>query len=293
MALCACQKNQKDEPPSQVLYQVGNKTVTLNSFQLSLQDTSDKPFSFARLKIRLREKISREIRLLEAEKLAITVGKEEVDREIDRYLIQEGHSQATSVLDSKEKITAAWRHYIAENLLIQKLEERIMGERIHIDEKMAHTWYKQHLDTFQQPELVKVRQILVADKQEANKLLQKLYKGADFPHLAKDFSLAPEAEFGGDLGFLARGVLPEEFDEVIFYLIPGHVSPLVVSEYGVHIFLVDERRPAHKAPFVDVREQIMEELYIEQREKIWQQWMEELSTQTTITINWDLLTRLL
>ena len=74
--------------------------------------------------------------------------------------------------------------------------------------------------------------------------LRLLRQGEDFAKVAKEHSLSPDREQGGDLGFFAKGEMPPEFDAIVFKLAPGRISDLVQSDYGFHIFLVAHRKPS-------------------------------------------------
>jgi peptidyl-prolyl cis-trans isomerase SurA len=71
----------------------------------------------------------------------------------------------------------------------------------------------------------------------------KLEQGADFGELAKEYSEDPAtAPRGGDLGFIKRGDLVKEFEEVAFSLEPNQVSDIVQTQFGYHIIKLIEKR---------------------------------------------------
>ena len=69
-------------------------------------------------------------------------------------------------------------------------------------------------------------------------------RGADFATLARRFSDDPTTkDNGGDLGFFRRGQMVRPFEEAAFSLRPGTVSPVVTTEYGYHVIMVDRVQP--------------------------------------------------
>ena len=85
-------------------------------------------------------------------------------------------------------------------------------------------------------------EILLADSMVAESLLTRLRAGQSFQVAAENLSLGQRAALGGDMGFLAGGELTGRG-------LPGSVgrleglSGVTPSEYGWHIFLVNETRP--------------------------------------------------
>ncbi|MFK7840043.1 MAG: peptidylprolyl isomerase [Bdellovibrionales bacterium] len=63
-----------------------------------------------------------------------------------------------------------------------------------------------------------------------------------FFRIAQQFSKAPGAPQGGDLGWVQAGQLPREIDEVLIGLEPKQVSSPIRSLGGYHILLLREKR---------------------------------------------------
>lgn len=69
-------------------------------------------------------------------------------------------------------------------------------------------------------------------------------KKLSFIDAAKQFSQAPTAEAGGDVGFIRRrGPMPEPFSKAALWLEVGEVSRPVVSPFGVHLIQCLEIQP--------------------------------------------------
>jgi peptidyl-prolyl cis-trans isomerase SurA len=66
--------------------------------------------------------------------------------------------------------------------------------------------------------------------------------GADFDSLARAVSMDGSAQQGGDLGWNRRGTMVQAFDNMMFALLPGRISPVVETEYGFHVIRVDRVR---------------------------------------------------
>jgi len=93
---------------------------------------------------------------------------------------------------------------------------------------------------------VNVRHILCEKHSKATEALQKLQEGQSFNKVAQEFS-EDKAKNGGSLGWMARGSMVGAFQDAAFGLTPSTVdkpvlSPLVKTQHGYHIIMVEGRR---------------------------------------------------
>lgn len=119
---------------------------------------------------------------------------------------------------------------------------------------------------FSSPEQVRVKHILFRGedseiREQANVALKELKAGGDFELMAKERSKDPaSAQKGGDIGMVPRGRTVKEFEEAAFALKkPGDISPVVRTEFGLHILKLVERKPAGIKPFEEVKETLVKE----------------------------------
>ena len=121
-----------------------------------------------------------------------------------------------------------------------------------------------------------------ADAVEARR---RILGGMAFADVAREISLSPDAERGGDLGYFARGQLPPEFDEVAFSLPRGQLSDVVASPYGFHLFLVTDRRPRRTRSDAELREDVRAALLAGKREAAFRAWLDDARAKTKIKYN--------
>ena len=100
----------------------------------------------------------------------------------------------------------------------------------------------------------KVRVILIRDDAALTRAVEvwargllaeartRLESGESFESLAKEYSEAPDAEVGGDLGFFERGRYHPALEDAIFALEPGEVGGPVESDFGFHLVEATDRR---------------------------------------------------
>ena len=82
---------------------------------------------------------------------------------------------------------------------------------------------------------IRVRQIVVVSRAEADAVMDRLKDGADFVQLAREKSIDSSRDRGGDLGFFGPGEMIPEFEEAAMLLDVGELSGVVQTPMGFHI----------------------------------------------------------
>jgi peptidyl-prolyl cis-trans isomerase C len=291
--LPACRN--KGEASSPVLIRVDGRTVTLEQFKkdfasslpadqnLSEDEKNDLERSF------LVQDIDRELALAEADRLGVAITPEEVETALQGYRHDYPAGAFDEMLRSRGLDLETWRGELKEELLMEKVIKQAVYSKVSVSDQEIGDYFREHPEEFDRPAQVRARQIVVATEAEGQRVLGLLRQGEPFEEVARKYSLSPDAEQGGDLGFFARGEMPPEFDAVVFTLPVGRLSDLVKSEYGYHIFRVEERREAVRLTLGAVRDDIRQKLVGEKEEQAYHDWLQDLRTRATIEVNWKLL----
>lgn len=97
-----------------------------------------------------------------------------------------------------------------------------------------------------------------AAREKAEALLARLRRDpGGFESLARAESQDPgSAANGGDLGFFGRGAMVKPFEDAVFAMRPGEISPVVETDFGYHIIRLDELRGGERTPFEAVRAEV-------------------------------------
>lgn len=122
-----------------------------------------------------------------------------------------------------------------------------------ISEAELKAEYDKHLDVYQKPEMIRLSQMILPDKETADQVRKKLEKGAGWVDVSRETSLAPNKASGGSLGFLSRGDLPRDFEKAVWSQKVGAVTPPVPSGSGFHIFRIEERLDGRTVTFEEAR----------------------------------------
>lgn len=233
----------------------------------------------------LTQLIDRELTLAEARRRGLAVTPAELDAALEGHRRDYPPGAFEAMLQERGLTLGEWRTELTQNLLLDKLTDQVVGERGRIDAAEVDAYYSAHRSDFDRPDQVRARQIVVADQAEGERVLSRLRSGEPFARVAETASLSPDAERGGDLGFFGRDEMPPEFDAV-FSLPAGKVSSLVKSDYGYHLFLVEEKRPAARLSRQEAEREIRTLLEAERREAVYQGWLEELRGKAAVEVDW-------
>lgn len=293
LLLGACQS--QSEAPSPVLLLVDGREVTLEQFRqsfgkslapgqkLSEEERKELERSF------LVQVIDRELTLAQADRLGLKVSPDEQEKAIAEARKEYPAGTFEMMLRERGTSLQEWSNDLQKDLLMEKVVRQVVYARLDVTLDEISAYYQSNPKEFKRPDQVRARQIVVSTEEEGQKVLGLLRQGEPFAEMARKYSLSPDSENGGDLGFFAKGEMPPEFEAAVFNLAVGRMSDLVKSEYGYHVFLVEEKRKAAHLSLDDVSSEIREKLLAQKKEKAYQDWLRDLRGQATIEMDWSLL----
>ena len=237
----------------------------------------------------------------EYKKRNITANDTEIEAKKQEIIKQLGSEEKfNEILKQNNVSQKRIKEDLANEVKIHKLVEATSD--VKVSDKEVKDFYNQNKERFNYPERVKASHILIeanpelikksiidADKdgnlsaadidkkvrEEMDKKMalaqdvraQALKDPKKFADLAKKYSDDKgSAQKGGDLGYFPREAMVKEFSDVAFSIKPDTISEIVVTRFGNHIILVEDRAAAGIAPFEQVQGEI--KAYMEQDKKI-------------------------
>jgi peptidyl-prolyl cis-trans isomerase C len=291
--LSACRK--QDEPASSVLVRVNERVISFDQFEEDFArhlTARGIVAEEARLELKrsfLAQKINRELILSAADRAGIDLTAAQQEAVVAEHRKDYAADDFEAMLQERKLTVEIWRRQLLETRRIEETVSRLAYSDIAISKEAIAAYYRQQQNEFDRPQQVRARQITLANEADGQQVLGQLRQGLDFAEAARRFSVSPDAEQGGDLGFFGRGEMPDAFDAVVFELPIGRISELVKSEYGYHLFLVEERRAAQRLTLDQVQDQIVVRLRAEKEEQAYRDWLQNLRSQATIEVDWTLL----
>lgn len=169
------------------------------------------------------------------------------------------------------------------------------------DREAVLAYYRAQPDKFTTPERLRLSMILLkvepwsggavweAAGEEAQRLYTKLKDGASFADLARLHSADASASQGGDLGYVHKGMLAREAQEVLDVMEPGTFSAPLQLLQGVALFRLEERVVPQLNAFEQVEARARDLLQRERRERAWQDALARLHETTAIAVNEELV----
>mgnify|MGYP000125568516 FL=1 len=289
--VAGCEAELEEKPVSPLIVindQEISKADFLAEFEKTLQ--KDQPLTgIEREELQrsfLVQLIDRELIHAEARRLNIEITEADIDAALQAYRQDYSGTSFETMLQERGITLKDWREELRDSLIMEKLLEEAVYSRVDVIDQEVAAYYEANRKQFNRPAQVRARQILVADEAEGQEVLGLLRQGRPFAEIAAEYSLSPDAEQGGDLGFFARGEMPPEFDEVVFDLPVNRLSDLVKSDYGYHIFLVEEKRKAVRLKKKDVTDEIRAILESQKKEEIYLDWLQEMRARAVISVDW-------
>ncbi len=193
--------------------------------------------------------------------------------------------------------------------LLPQVEEQSQFEQLEaqvrdvteVSEAVVMAYYQANPEQFTTPERLRVSLILLgvepwaqaaqwqAAMDEAERLIKRLRQGGDFAEMARLHSSDGSGLKGGDLGYVHKGMLAEEAQQVLDKMIPGEVSSAIRLLKGVAIFRVDERVSPVLNPFERVASRARDLYVREQSEKNWREFMSEMRSSADVRLRDPLL----
>jgi foldase protein PrsA len=169
-------------------------------------------------------------------------------------------------------------------------EQLILDQALTAQVKITPAQVKDYFDknhaTFDKPEQVTARHILVPNLKLANEVEADLKAGQNFGDLAKKYSTDPGSkDKGGELGSFRRGTMVPAFDKYAFSAPIGQISPPIKSPFGYHIIEVESRTPGQKASLASATPQIEDTLRQQQEAPLIQPFLQGLQEKATIVTN--------
>jgi len=272
----------------------------------------------------LRDLIDQQLLLDKGKDLNIT-GDTDLIKQLDQMRKEMKLDSMEALEKEAEKQGVSWEDFKQQQknqIITRKVIGEEVGAHIPMTTEEEQKFYDEHKSEMEQPEYVRLSEILVAPKAvsitpepdpnaaaptapspadeaakqaaeeaalsaaeaKANDLLKQIRAGADFEEIAKKYSDGPSAADGGALGMFKRGQLAKQLEDTTFAMKPGEVTDVIRAKQGYVILKVLDHQQAGVPPMKDVLPKIQDALYYEKLQPALRTYLTKLREDAYIDI---------
>ncbi|HXU12821.1 MAG TPA: peptidyl-prolyl cis-trans isomerase [Candidatus Binatia bacterium] len=269
---------------AQVVATVGGEPIPMKAFERYLADNSgesedDEAEQASAIRSRLLDQmIEEQLLLRQAKGLGVTVSDAEVDDYLGQIGVSEGEAEVTGG-EGKE----AFRDKVRQGLILQKVKDRAVLSKVEVTPGEVEDYLKKQPEAARVPRSVVLRQILIDDKSQADRLAAQLAKEPSrFEALARENSVAPDK---GQARAYTEEQLPVELRDALFRLEPGQSSPVLENSGRYLIFQLVRKMEAMDADVSEVKHRLQLELFRKKGEQALDRYIADLKKETEIHVN--------
>lgn len=210
----------------------------------------------------------------------VTVSDAELNAEIDRI---KKNFPSEAEFSNQLKEAGVTIDDVKKDLRSTLYLRKLLEKGNPITEDSLKKYFQENKASLDTPEQRRASHILVKTKEEAQAVKKRLDKGEDFVKVAKEKSIDPSAQNGGDLGLFGRGQMVKPFEDVAFKLEVNQVSDIVQTEYGFHIIKVAEKIIGKSFSFEEKKEEVRAAIQQQLVQEKSQEYLEKLKKEAKIS----------
>jgi peptidyl-prolyl cis-trans isomerase SurA len=250
----------------------------------------------------LRNMIDQQLWLSKGKELGIT-GDTELIKRLDEIRKQNNLATMEDLENAAKEQGVSFEDFkanIRNGIITQEVMRQQVGQKIQFTPGEAMAYFEQHKKAYQQPESVRLAEILIstgtdagaaddpakvaAAKAKADDIEARLAAGGDFAQLARSFSEGPTAAEGGELGQFKRGGLAKVLEDKTFVLAAGKATEPIRTRQGYVILKVEQHIGGGDPEYKDVKDQVEEAYYMERMEPAIRAYLTNLRENSFIDI---------
>lgn len=219
----------------------------------------------------VRTLIDEKLEMQEATKYKISVGKDEVDRALAN--IETRNNMPKGGLDEYLKSAGIPRQSLVDQLTAgltwQKVVESRYSSDVSVSDAEVNDQIARIKADFGKPQSHVAEIFLAVDnptqdaevKALADRLIQQIRAGANFPALAQQFSQLPSAATGGDIGWVTPSQFGPPLDDAIAKMNPQEISYPIRTPAGYYILFLIERQTPGQSSIDDTKLSLVQVIF--------------------------------
>lgn len=292
-----CTNNQKSQQQNQIVLTVNSHDISAEEFALVLaqklkhydtlyvKDPANlKYIKNETIKAMILDEITKDY----AKSQGLVVTDEELQSKITEIRNQYPDELAFRRSLADENLALDdWSAHLKFTILQRKVFEKISEVIKEPSQEDIKTYYQNNKARFHHPARVRLRQIVLEKEDDAKRIMDELQKGGSLEKLARQFSVAPESQNGGDTGWIEKGTL-DVFDPAFKLPIKGR-SGILESPYGFHIYEVIAKESEGYLSLDQANARIRAQLIEDHQAKAYSTWLDEQIRKASVKKNETLI----
>jgi parvulin-like peptidyl-prolyl isomerase len=291
-ALDLVMSKKEETPPDTLGLRQGGDVLDLNSFTPEEQNMTLFTYKGGEVTVGMFVQQFNEIpppyrpRLSDKEK----IGEIAFQTQVRNLLTQEAQKEN---LEKTKDFEKEWKN-LMEKEMVNRMRGEVILKGVGLSDEEIQSYYDMHKDRFTVQPQVKVREILVKTKDEAEAVLQQLKKGADFAGLASEKTIRTYAkDSGGDLGSFTRPRYPELFDAAMGINKGSLAGPIKIMDRQLGeayaVIKLEDKTEEKVQPLEEVKDRVIQMARREKDNNIYNQWVENAKARYKIEIFDDVI----
>ncbi len=257
----------------------------------AMKDSDKRKFFKENENMFLERLIDMRLQLQEAAKAGISASDDDVDKAIKN--IKSKYSMTDEMFNEaikkEESSFSEYRKKLSEQITMSRVVDQEVRSKILVTEAEVDKYLSEHKELAKESEGFGISHIFLREpgdktqlEEKAKDIYRRIKSGEDFSKLAKQYSEDASAQGGGDLGFVRKIDMSQDFLRALSTLKTGDVSEPFWSGSGMHILKVNEIRVFKNSR--DLRETVRQKLLDEKFTMEYRNWIKGLRERSYIEI---------
>lgn len=243
--------------------------------------------------------IDKKLQLQTSKKKGVSILPSEVQSAIEDIKKANSFSSEKEFEDALLKEGTSVENYktdLIEQLTLIKIVSKEIKAKITINNKELEEYYSLNKNLFSRPEEVRIGYVYISVKQNdpieniqgaknlINDLLLALRSNMSLNEIKSRYRGNSEINVIEDMGYVKKGDIVQELDNVAFSLKEGDVSDMIITPSGFYIIKILEKKEFEYKPFSEVKDMITDRLFHEKNEKLYKDWLYDIKSSAYVDI---------
>ena len=200
----------------------------------------------------LRSLVDEKLQLQEAARVEIEIGEAEIEKRMELLAKQDNRTLGgiKEFLKDKAIEEDTLKAQIRAELAWNQFVRRNFGGRISVGDMEIQEQYEKAVKAVNQTRYLVSEILLNLDnfsteeqvRQISDEIVEQLQSGISFPAVARQFSIAPTAAQGGQLGWISADQLNPRLSQVVRQMRVGQISSPILTTGGLYILALADKR---------------------------------------------------